>query len=299
MISLCDIRHKHFWGNPKPILLMKEEAIMPKLLPQLNVEQYEVVDNVWTELANEIQRIRTMISTGSEMKPEDFSTVKKLSKQVRDYGEKYRKAISTQATEYKSKLNEELTRLGYGEIEAYLATKRAEQQTAISNRLNAKLTKFNQIVAEELAKTNYLKASALATYVSNNLAKRFPKLNSGAESKDISNWAPITSVVHMSITAVEKTFIEYPVIIKLPAQSKTLRTLAEYLETGNAPLITNVKDLLKEDMDLLQKMALQERVKTNAATVSEIEGIIRSDVADEIKIQRVKMLLNVYDTVPH
>ncbi len=272
---------------------------MPKLLPQLNVEQYEVVDNVWTELANEIQRIRTMISTGNEMKPEDFSTVKKLSKQVRDYGEKYRKAISTQATEYKSKLNEELTRLGYGEIENYLATKRAEQQTAISNRLNAKLTKFNQIVAEELAKTNYLKASALATYVSNNLAKRFPKLNSGAESKDISNWAPITSVVHMSITAVENTFIEYPVISKLPAQSKTLRTLAEYLETGNAPLITNVKELLKEDMDLLQKMALQERVKTNAATVSEIEGIIRSDVTDEIKIQRVKMLLNVYDTIPH
>ena len=52
-------------------------------------------------------------------------------------------------------------------------------------------------------------------------------------------------------------------------------------------------------MDLLQKMALQERVKTNAATVSEIEGIIRSDVTDEIKIQRVKMLLNVYDTIPH
>ena len=298
---LCDVRHKTLGVNPQPILFMKdqEEDIMPKLLPQLNAEKYEVVDNVWTELASEIQRIRTLISAGSEMKPEDFNKVKTLSKQVRDYGEQYRKAISTQATDYKSKLDEELARLGYGEIETYLTTKRTEQQTAISNRLNTKLTKFNHIVAEELAKTKHLKASALSSYVSNNLAKRFPKLNSGAESKEISNWAPITSVIHMSIAAVENTFCEYPLIAKLPAQSKTLRTLAEYLETGSAPLISNVKDLLKDDIDLLQKMALQERVKTNAATVSEIDGIIKSDVSDEIKIQRVKMLLNVYDTVPH
>ena len=151
-----------------------------------------------TELASEIQRIRTLISAGSEMKPEDFNKVKTLSKQVRDYGEQYRKAISTQATDYKSKLDEELTRLGYGEIETYLTTKRIEQQTAISNRLNTKLTKFNHIVAEELAKTKYLKASTLSSYVSNNLAKRFPKLNSGAESKEISNWAPITSYSYVN-----------------------------------------------------------------------------------------------------
>ena len=85
----------------------QEEDIMPKLLPQLNAEKYEVVDNVWTELASEIQRIRTLISAGSEMKPEDFNKVKTLSKQVRDYGEQYRRAITTQANDYKSKLNEE------------------------------------------------------------------------------------------------------------------------------------------------------------------------------------------------
>ena len=82
-------------------------------------------------------------------------------------------------------------------------------------------------------------------------------------------------------------------------KNEKIEALAEYLETGSAPLISNVKDLLKDDVELLQKMALQERVKTNAATVSEIDGIIKSDVSDEIKIQRVKMLLNVYDTVPH
>lgn len=272
---------------------------MANLVPQLDSKQYEVVDDVWAKLTSEIQRIRALISAGSELKPEDFNTVKALSKQIRDYGENYRKAISTQSTQYKSKLDEELERLGYGEIETYLNGKRAEQRTKVSTRLNAKLTKFNTMVASELAKTTYLKSSVLASYVANNLAKRFPKLNSGAESREISNWSPIESVIRMSITAVDKILIDYPVITNLPAQSKTIRTLAEYLETGSAPLIADMRGLLKEDTPLLQQLALKARVKTNADTVSEIQGIITSEVTDEIKIQRVKLLLSVYDTLPH
>lgn len=272
---------------------------MPKLLQPLDSQKYEIGDSIWTELTTEIQSIRQRLNDGAEMQPEDFTRVKTLSAQVKNYGEGYRKAITAQAKDYKAKLDKELADIGYGDIETYLATKRTEQQLAISTRLNNKLDTFNGLVLAELNTTTYLRTSAIVSMVANNLAKRFPKLNSGAESKEITNWAPITSVIHMSIAAVENVFVQYPIMTRLPAQSQTLRTIAQYLETGSAPLIENMKSILETDMDLLQRLALQERVKTNAATVSEIEGIMASNDTDELKIQHIKTILNVYDTLPH
>lgn len=269
---------------------------MTDLLPKINTTQYEVSDNTWHELSTEIQRVTALINDGAELEPNDVKNVRSLASAVRDYGVSYRQSISKAATNYKSLLDKELDRLGYGVIEKYVDDKRKEQNNAINDRLNAKLAKFNDIVTSEVDKTQYLKTSPIANYVANNLASRFPKLNSGAVSKEIAKWAPIESVIHMSVTAADKVFIDNPVLNQLPATSQSLRAVSQYLETGDVHAIDNIHDLLVADKPLLQRMVIQKTVKTSDDTIEQINNVMASNVDSDTKLEQIKMLIDIHNT---
>ena len=268
---------------------------MTTLLPKIDNETYEVTTGIWETLEAEITKITTLIDSGDELQPDDVKNVQALAKQVREYGVGYRKAITSEATNYKNILDTKLEELGYGKVEAYVAEKRTIQNNAINKRLNDKLTKFNSIVNTKLASTTCLKTSSIQSYVVNNLASRFPKLNSGAESKEITNWKPLEAVISSTIDKVEAIMVENPIIASLPAHSQTMRTLSDYLTTGNEDSVTDIKAIIMMDKGLIQEVALKPRVATPDLTVAEIEGIINSDTTSEVKLARIAIVLAVHN----
>lgn len=270
---------------------------MSAQLPVINSGEYVISDTIWTELTEEIQRLRALIASDVDMDPSEVTKVKALAKQVRDYGVKYRREITTAATSYKNRLDEELKSVGYDVIETYIDQRKKEQQQLINTRLNNKLARFNDLVRTTVGKTNYLKQSPLANFVSNNLASRFPKLNSGAESKEITNWAPIESVVNMSVMAAEKVFEQYPILMQLPATSKSLRAISSYLETGDVHQTENIRERLEEDKPLLQRLAIERQVDSDDKAIDAIQGVLASSVDNKTKLSQIKTLLEVYQAV--
>lgn len=274
------------------------EKITSLSVPALNDQTYEVSDNTWQALRAEILRLKALIQAGTELEPKDVKHVKALAKQVRDYGVLYRRAITTAANDYKNALDRELVNLGYGEIEAYIEGKRQEQQREISDRLSAKIGQFNDIVHNELAQTQMLKSSSIANYVGNNLLTRFPKINSGAASKQITNWNPIESVVHMSIAAADNVLVANPILQRMPATSKAMRSISDYLATGDVHKIENIHQDLMDDRPVIQRMALEPRVQTDEATVDEIQSVLNTaDIDAKTKLERIQLLLQVHSTI--
>ena len=269
-----------------------------ELLPALDSSQYMADREVWNELTNETQRLGKLIDSegdGNELSPDEFKKVKELASNVREYVKKYRKSVTKQANVYKNRVEEELNAIGYDKIDNFMTERRAQHQKELSDRLSEQLGNFNQLVAAELSKTDYLKSSVLASQVSGILLKRFPKVNSGAKNNEVKKWKPIESVIHMSITSVDDVMKTQPIIAQLPPHSKTLRGLAVYLEAGNENQLTQVAEWLEEDKPLIQRLALKSRVETTEATLSEMEQVLMSNVDAETKLNRVRMLLSVYD----
>lgn len=272
-----------------------EEASNVTLLPVINRVTYEVSDTKWAEFTAEIERVRSLIASGEELEPKDVAKAQTLANDVRNYAVIYRRDITNKATEYKNKLENELARLGYTEITDYVAQKRATQQQEINQRLNQKLTHFNSFVTSELNSTQHLRVSPIASYVANNLASRFPKLNSGAANREISDWSPIETVIHMTILTVENLFIQNPILDKLPASSKSLRAVSDYIGSGDSSKIENLRDILEQDTPILQRMVLKPRVATVDSTVNELSNVLNSDVDNKTKLARIQLLLDVYN----
>ncbi len=263
------------------------------LLPQLN-GSYEPSPSMWEDLTSEIDRIITMINSNADLTPEDVKHVRSLAKQVRDYGVKYRKEITVQATAYKQLLDKKLSELGYSTIEDYIHKKQQEQKAEQNQRLNAKISHFNSIVQEELNNTTYVKNSNIANFVPNAFLSRFPKINSSAKKNEIDDWSPIKSIIHISLVTVDKCLKENPIMMQLPASSNSLRSMTNYLETGSQESITEIKNTLMLDKDLIQRLTIKQRVKTSKSTVNEIQSVLKSDIDDNTKLQRISLLLEIY-----
>lgn len=269
--------------------------IMVIKLPPVNNERFEIVDTTWERLRDEITRLKGRIESGDELKPQDVKEVKALARQVRDYGVSYRRAVTQTATQYKQMLDKTLAQLGYNQIEEYINQKKMEQNQAIENRLTAKLDKFNQIVNEELVSTKSLQNSSLNNFVSNEIATRFPNLNSGAVSKEIKDWEPVKSVVRTTIQKADAQFDKYPVMNMLPSNAQTMQTLAAYLRTGDVSKINYIKEALPLDKSYIQNMAVQKLVQTESDLVSQIKSVVdNTEVDDHEKVTRIQTLMNAY-----
>lgn len=264
-------------------------------LPPVNNERFEIVDTTWERLRDEITRLKGRIESGDELKPQDVKEVKALARQVRDYGVSYRRAVTQTATQYKQMLDKALAQLGYNQIEEYINQKKMEQSKAIENRLTAKLDKFNQIVNEELVATKSLQNSSLKNFVSNEIATRFPNLNSGAVSKEIKDWEPVKSVVRITIQKADAQFDKYPVMNMLPSNAQTMQTLAAYLRTGDVKKIDYIKEALPLDKSYIQNMAVQKLVQTESDLVTQIKSVVDdAKVNDREKVVRIQTLMNAF-----
>lgn len=268
-----------------------------ELLPEVDKTQFLADPTIWNEIKDETQRLIPLIEEqGNDLSPEEFKKVKQLAKNVRDHVTKYRAEVKKQTDIYKNRVEEELDAIEYGKIETYMTKRREESQKEVSDRLNEQLSTFNRLVAEELSKTNHVKSSSLASQVSNLLMKRFPNVNSGAKSKQIKKWKPIESVIRISITKVDEIMINQPLIQQLPAHSKTMRELGRYLTEGDEKILDNIGSWLEEDTVLIQRLVLKSRVATADDTVNEMMAVLTTEsINSDIMIERVRMLLSVYD----
>lgn len=268
-----------------------------ELLPEIDNSQFLVDPTVWSQIRDETARLIPLIEDeGADLSPNEFKDVKKLAKTVRDHVTKYRSELRKQTNLYKTRVEEELDAINYGKIEDYMGKRREEHQKELSDRLNNQLSTFNRVVAEELSKTNHVKSSSLAGQVSNLLMKRFPNVNSGAKSKEIKKWNPIEAVIRLSIGKVDAVMVNQPLIQQLPAHSKTMRELGQYLETGDENLLENIASCLEEDRVIIQRLVLKSRVETADATVNEMKAVLSTEaISADTMIERVRMLLSVYD----
>ena len=268
-----------------------------ELLPEIDNTQFLVDPTVWNQIRDETARLIPLIEAeGADLSPDEFKDVKKLAKTVRDHVTKYRSELRKHTNLYKTRVEEELDAINYGKIEDYMGKRREEHQKELSDRLNNQLSTFNRVVAEELSKTNHVKSSSLAGQVSNLLMKRFPNVNSGAKSKEIKKWNPIEAVIRLSIGKVDAVMANQPLIQQLPAHSKTMRELGQYLETGDENLLENIASCLEEDRVIIQRLVLKSRVETADATVNEMKAVLSTEaISSDTMIERVRMLLSVYD----
>lgn len=268
-----------------------------ELLPDVDKTQFLADPTVWDEIKAETQRLIPLIEQqGADLSPEEFKKVKQLAKNVRDHVTKYRAEVKKQTTIYKERIETELDAIDYGKIESYMTKRREEHQKEVSDRLNEQLSTFNRLVAEELSKTNHIKSSSLASQVSNLLMKRFPNVNSGAKSKEIKKWNPIESVIRLTIKKVDDVMMAQPLIQQLPAHSTTMRQLGRYLSEGDDHILDNVSSWLEDDKAIIQRLVLKSRVETADDTVNEMKAVLATEsISSDVMIERVRMLLSVYD----
>lgn len=263
-------------------------------LPSVNDSKFQIADTTWEQLRNEITTLKQRIESGEELKPNDVKNVKLLARQVRDYGVSYRRAVTQRATEYKQILDKELAVLGYNQIEDYINQKKKEQNKAIEDRLSAKLANFNQIVSEELNATKSLQHSSLGNFVANDIATRFPNLNSGSINKEIKDWEPVKAVVRTTIQNADKQFSVYPVMEMLPSNAQGMQTLSAYLRTGDVEKINYLKDALRLDKPILQDMAIRKAVQTEEDLLGQISEVMKSDTDNTEKIKRIETLMRAF-----
>lgn len=251
---------------------------------------------VWDELTTETARLNSLLDSGQNLSPEDIKDVSNLAKKVKNYGVLYRREVTKVAKNYKEFLNEQLTSIGYDKIEQYVESRKLEASNARRDRQNRKVNKFNSLVNQELNNLTYLPKSSLRYSVVNALGSRFPKINSGAKNKEINDWKAIETVVTLTLSNIEKIMEKYPVIVKLPQISISIRNLTDYLKSGDENLITDdaIKLALKQDHDLILEIVVKNKYQTDKDVINGINDILGQKQNDHSKLTSIKRLIDLY-----
>lgn len=251
---------------------------------------------VWDELTTETARLNSLLDSGQNLSPEDIKDVSNLAKKVKNYGVLYRREVTKVAKNYKEFLNEQLTSIGYDKIEQYVESRKFEASNARRDRQNRKANKFNSLVNQELNNLTYLPKSSLRYSVVNALGSRFPKINSGAKNKEINDWKAIETVVNLTLSNIEKIMEKYPVIVKLPQISISIRNLTDYLKSGDENLITDdaIKLALKQDHDLILEIVVKNKYQTDKDVINGINDILGQKQDDHSKLTSIKRLIDLY-----
>ena len=186
-----------------------------------NQVSYAVPEATWLNLSNEIQALSVRIQAGEELNDSDFTKLKATVNDIEDYGKAFTKAVNQQSKQYKQWLEWKLKDIGYDQVKNYMAQQKLKNDQLINQRMNQKLNKFREIIQEELSLHPLIASTGLSETILNMFIGRFPKINSGAVSNEISNWAPIQSVVHINMGQVEEILEANKVMLYLPLHSNT------------------------------------------------------------------------------
>ena len=262
-----------------------------------NQVSYAVPEATWLNISNEIQALSVRIQAGEELNDSDFTKLKATVKDIEDYGKAFTKAVNQQSKQYKQWLEWKLKDIGYDQVKNYMAQQKLKNDQLINQRMNQKLNKFREIIQEELSLHPLIASTGLSETILNMFIGRFPKINSGAVSNEISNWAPIQSVVHINMGQVEEILEANKVMLYLPLHSNTFRTFSEYLRTGDVTKLSNIEETLKSDGELLRNVVMKQQMHSVDDVISMINEVTTSKTDAQTKLTQIKQLIFVWETL--
>lgn len=251
------------------------------LAPVPSALDYSVSSDLWERLESEISAVSARIEAGEELVPEDVVTVRKLKTQVDGYVTGFNKAMRDAMDSYKKMVARRLTELGFDNIEQFIAKKRREQSAEQDARIASKMEMLKTISDALIGHTARLKDMAVAKEMLPAFVARFPKVQSGAKSNDISDWKPYFNIMSHAVMVMD-TFFGDPVYADaslLPIYSGTIRELLAYARDGKPEHLEAVKAKYQEDMPLIQKEKLKQSLKTKDDGLRHIRHILE-DIQD-------------------
>lgn len=274
--------------------------VRPALIPALNVDEYEVSDDLWTSLTNEINTVVTRIDNGDELTPEDVKNVRSLKKQVDEYLTSFNKAMRSAQETYKQKIAQQLGTLGYSRIETYINEQKTRESAVQNERVSAKMNKFVEIVNEVLADTTYVKDTVLAPEMVTLLYSRFPILKSAAKTSTVSDWGPYKTLVTTNLTMLDTFFGDeaFKGATQLPISSATIQQLMKYLRGGDINDLKEMRTIFAKDAPYFEALKLRQAVTSKQVALDMIAQIVSesSDSAD-VKLANISRLISVAMTL--
>lgn len=251
---------------------------------------YQVSEEVWQQIQSEVARLTKRIQNEDELVPTDVAEVKRLVGMVNATAKAYNKALNEAYKTYKQRLDDQLTQIGYPVIVEYIAARKKEQSDAISQRLSEKLNTFHEIVQQSLAKTKWLKQTSFAGSIHNQMVNLFPKVMSGAKSKEINDWQPIEHMVNELIQYAEEQMQEVYTI--LPTQSHVTKTFEQYFATGDRTTLSHLMDDLQSDRAWIESHVLAKQMNSEKDVIRMIKQV--ADENDEQSLNRIQQIMHVW-----
>lgn len=275
---------------------MTEQKVTAPVVPVIKSDDYAISAELWSALDSEVSSIITKLDNNIEMSPDDVAQTKALYKQVDDYLKEYNKQVTSMAKEYRASAKQRLAEMGFTRVEQYIESKRKEQTDLQNQRMLDKIQTFKDIVANVLATCPEVGDTAISESVVTLLMGRFPKINSGAVSKAISNWTPIESVVTANLTLLNALFTDFPQAKALPSSSHTMTAVSSYLRTGELTYLQSIHDALAKDEPYLKQLKLRQEISSKEIAVTMLQQAMSAGTPEEVLAQ-VNTIMSIANTL--
>lgn len=266
------------------------------LAPVPVASEYSVSVELWQQLEKEIQSVSARIEAGEDLMPDDVANVRKLKTQVERYVTDFNKAMKNDMNKYRKMVDKMLTDLGYNNIEQFVAKKRQEQSAIQNARIANKMDTLKEISDGLLNRTERLKDVPLAKELLPAFTARFPKVQSGAKSNDITDWKPYFAVMSRAITIMDAFFRDpkYEGADLLPLHSGTIRELLAFARDGKEEHLANVQVKFKEDQKFIHEEKLKHSLTSKTDGIERIRRLIEdlddtgnlSDAAKQVRTEQ-------------
>ena len=255
------------------------------------MSNYQVAAATWTAIEQEVNRLLPSIENDAELTPDDVKEVKRLVALVENSIKTYNKELTSAYNQYKKLLNDKLAEIGYPTIGAYIVRKCNEQQAQVSARLNEKVDTFTKIVEEALSKTALVKDALFAPLIARQMMALFPKINSGAVDKSISDWEPIKKIVNELVADADT--VMHPLYVQMPLTTNVAKTFGQYFTTGDRTLLQHLPEQLKADQEWLLERNIAQQLTSEDALFDMMKSII--DERTPETLQQVRQLISIWD----
>lgn len=264
---------KSLWDGKR----VSDMAVTELLAPVPAAADYSVSIELWQSLENEIKSVSARIEAGDELVPEDVSNVRKLKAQVDKYVTDFNKAMRDAQAGYRKMVDRRLTELGFDNIEQFIAKKRQEQTVVQDSRIAYKMECLKTISDGLLERTKKLKDMPIAKELLPAFTARFPKIQSGAKSNEVTDWKPYFAVVQHVITVMDTFFCDpkYEDAVLLPLHSGTMRELLAFAKDGKEEHLASVIVRFKEDGPYIRNEKLRQSLKSKADGIGRIRDILK------------------------
>lgn len=269
------------------------------IAPVPNAAEYTASVEIWDALTTEINHVVSRIDAGEELTPEDVIQVRELKKQVESYLTMFNKAMRDAQSTYKNLLAKQLETLGYEKIDNYIQIQRQKQTMEQNTRLANKQAMLQQIVSNALNATTLLKTTVLAGELLPAFVSRFPKVNSSAKDKEITNWGPYEAIIQTTVNMLE-VFFKDPIFtgaVTLPVTSATMQQLLKYVRDGNLEHLSVMRDIFAKDGEYLIVQKLKTEITTKDMALTKITKVMSEGISTDDKLREIARIIRIAETL--